>query len=384
MKKRSIWLATSLMALSLFTSCSSNDATTTSPQSIVNAISTAVRAAGSGMATGRANRPTTSSCDVHGYPNGISQSDPNYPGYLTYCFMSVEAGDTVLGGFEIPATLGCVVANSGITFSGSPQTITVTQSLIDTCGLNDMGRDDQIAVGTEMTFTGSAPASFNSNYAYGVVLDAQSSLGLTFKIAYNPTGDKVSFITHESWTDESIGTTGGSFDSSTGELWYESRVERENCDTSGRCGWNRHTRIKATLAMSGGEPTDLSSISFGYSNIQFPPGQSGLGGVMVTAKGNLTDGIKARLWEATDGSSGIPAAASDYNVVGNWEEVSNSKCYTSSSEVALTCGSGLAGFSTNTKFLLHSTDGHTSTENWLTSITGQTFTDVNMDSDTQF
>ena len=366
-------LALFLVGVSTLQCSSTTTSSTGDPKTVVGLISTAVQAVGTGIATGRhslQSRPGSSSCDAQGYPNGLNQSDGNYPGYLTYCFTTVDSGDTVLGGFGTPAVVSCLISAAGLAFDGAAHAVTITQAMLTACELSE----SDVPAGTAVTMTGSTPASFNSNYSSGVIVDLSSTLGLTFKIAFTSN----SFITSESWTDGSIGTTAGKLDTSTGDLWYESRVERENCSTSSRCGWNRHTRIRAALTMSGTTPTGLSSLSFGYSNIQFTPAQSGLAGTLVTAKGDLTDGIKARLWSISPGS------VTGYDTAGNWTETTNTKCYTSASETAGTCGTGLNDFSTNTKFLLHSTDGHSSVTDWLGAITGQTFTEVDIDSDTQF
>ena len=375
--KRSITQCLILIFVAVMTvQCSSsNTAAKGDPSTIVSLVSTAVKVAGNGMATSRRTRqmrPTAASCDVHGYPDGLNQSEANYPGYLVYCFTTVDSGDTVLGGFSTPATISCLVSAAGLVYDGQAHSVTVTQAMLTACELPS----DDLPAGTVVSMTGSAPASFNANYSNGVIVDLSSTLGLTFKVAFNTS----SFITSESWTDGHIGATGGSLDTSTGDLWYESRVERENCATSSSCGWNRHTRIHAKLTMSGTTPTGLTSLTFAYSNIQFTPAQSGLGGTVVTAKGSLADGIKARLWSIAP----APDHQTDYDTVGNWAETTNTKCYTSSSESASTCGTGLDKFSTNTKFLLHSTDSHQAVADWLGAITGQTFTDVDVDSDTQF
>lgn len=164
---------------------------------------------------------------------------------------------------------------------------------------------------------------------------------------------------------------------------HESRVERNNCTTSGRCGWNRHTRIRANLQMSDAIAADLNSLSFAYSNIQFQPGQTNLGGTLITASGTLSSGIKARLfnWD----SSGSPTAA-DYSDAARWQEAPNTKCYTSSSETAANCGSGIDKPSaSHTTFFLNGTqDSHTPVVDWFGSITGQTFSSIELETDNQF
>ena len=377
--------ATTLVAGCAKTSSSSSVGATSAS---VAAIQAGVQAVGRSMAASSftlagAVQPmnvSAANCDAHGYPV-VNQSDGHYPGHLTYCFTSIDQGDTVIGGFDTPVMVGCLIDHLNVTYDGAPHTLTITTAIINAC---NAGGGSGLTDGTTVTATASAPASFNSHFSKGVVLDMSSSFGLIFKIATNLEGAKTSFLTNENWSDGSIGTTAGTLDISTGDLWYESRVERMNCTTSGRCGWSRHTRIRAGLTMSGGLPTGLSSISFGYSNVQTTPGQSGFGGTLITAVGNLTTGIKARLWQATNGSSGSPSGVSDYNTVSKWVETTNTNCYTHGSETAGTCGAGLAKFSTNTNFLLNTTDTHTSVASWFGSLTGQTFTNADIDADIQF
>ena len=322
---------------------------------------------------------TPATCDSHGYPV-VSNNSPSYPGHLTYCFTTIDQGDTVIGGFGTATFVSCLVNQLGVQYDGAAHIVTVTDATIAACSLTGTG----LTSGTQLTLTGSAPASFNNNYGNGVVIDLSAAMGLTFKIATNVTGSKTSFITNESWTDGSMGTTGGTLDSTTGDVWYESRVERMNCTTPSRCGWDRHTRIHALLTLSGGKPTGLTSLTFAYSNIQTTPGQNAFAGLLITSSGDLTAGIKARMWNATNGSGGAPTGIANYNTVANWVEAANTACYTSASETASTCGTGLAAFSTNTNFLLNTSDTHTAVPAWLAAITGQTFANVNVNSDTQF
>jgi hypothetical protein len=373
-------LVFAVLVLGLLFGCSgASTSSGANSNAVITLIANGVHAAGTAMHTSALNNKTmTSVCDEHGYPT-VNQSDTNYPGYLAHCFMSIDSGDTVLGGFDIAKGMACLMESAGVVYDGVTRTITVDPTVAAACGLPSKSGSLSALV------TASSPASFNSNYSHGVILDVSDTIGGTFKIASNVDGTTSSFLTSESWTDGSIGTTAGKMDTATGDLWYESRVERNNCTTESRCGWNRHTRIKASIILTDDVPTGLNSMSFGYSNIQFTPGQNGFGGTVVDADGDMTTGIKARLWQAThDGGQNQPTDATDYDVVGNWVEVTNTACYTSTSETASTCGDGLDLFSTNTKFLLNATDSHVSVEDWLNTITGQTFTSVHMDDDTQF
>jgi len=378
--KSCVKLGIAVLSIGLLFGCSGSTSSGANSNAVITLIANGVHAAGNAMHTSTMNKTMTSVCDEHGYPS-VSQMDGNYPGHLAHCFMSVDTGDTVLGGFDMAIAMTCLMENAGVVYDGVARTITVDSTVAEACGLPNSKSGTMSAL-----VTASSPASFNANYSHGVIIDVSGTVGGIFKIASNVDGTTSSFLTSESWADGSIGTTAGTMDTSTGDLWYESRVERNNCETESRCGWNRHTRIKASVTLTDGVPTGMSAMSFGYSNIQFTPGQNSFGGIVVSAEGDMTDGIKARLWQATtDGVANHNAtAATDYDVVGNWVEVTNSACYTSDSETATTCGDGLALFSTNTKFLLNATDSHVSVDDWLNTITGQTFTAVNMDEDTQF
>lgn len=379
-------LYTYVVAASLLSGCTTPaiqtaPETAADPNAVVALIASGVTTAGNAILTKNSVRSAVSHCDEHGYPNVSNQSDPNYPGYLTHCFMSVDAGDTVIGGMSLAKNISCLLNAAGIVYDGVTHATAVTEGMRNDCDMPD----DKVAEFVA-NITATSPAAFNSNYSHGVVIDLSGTIGLVFKVATKVVGTKSSFITSESWTDGSIGATAGSFDTGTGDLWYESRVERNDCTVEGRCGWNRHTRIRADLTVVDGEPTGLEEVSFAYSNIQFTPGQNGLGGIVVASSGDLTDGIKARLWVASSDGNPMhaPTATTDYDIVGNWAEVVNSACYTSTSETAGTCSAGLGLFSTNTKFLLSPSDSHMPVATWLTSITGQTFSAVNMNSDTQY
>lgn len=369
----------------LFSGCSKSSSSSGSSEftAAIGVIENSISVAGSSMQTGTLvnSRIAPTDCDQYGYPT-INQSNENYPGHLTYCFLTVDSGDTVRGGFSTPADLSCLLGKLAVTYDGSEQPFDVTPAIAAECGITNerFGNRD----GISGTLTASAPAAFNPNYAKGVVLNV-TSIGLVFKIAINSSGGVNSFITNESWTDGSIGASAGTLNTSTGDLWYEARVERNDCSTSGRCGWNRHTRIRANMVMSGSTPTDLNTIEFAYSNIQFTPGQASLGGTLITAKGVLSTGIKARLWNWDNSGSPTPA---DYSDSARWQETTNTKCYSETSESAAGCATetGINKPSAgNTKFFLNAaTDSHTSVSTWFTGITGQTFSSVNIEADTQF
>ncbi|MFM8313646.1 MAG: hypothetical protein ACKOA8_05120, partial [Deltaproteobacteria bacterium] len=164
----------------------------------LSAIETSISVAGSSMQTGVYvnSRVSPSDCNQYGYPV-VNQADDNYPGHLTYCFLTVDAGDTVRGGFSTPRDLSCLLTKLSVAFDGSAQAFTVTPAMASECNL-ETERGEPIREEIAGTLTGTAPAAFNTNYAKGVVLDVPA-LGLVFKIAINSTGSVYSFITNETW-----------------------------------------------------------------------------------------------------------------------------------------------------------------------------------------
>lgn len=394
------------LALGIGTACSkksdsSSDSSSgvtysaSAPSGVMGGVQGAVAAIGSEMtasslamkASGDVSALFSSSqCSAHGDPDQTAfpsgQSDPKYPGILTYCKLAINDGspDTVQGGFAIVKAISCALEGS-LTWDGNPVSTSFTPS--STCftasQLSEIGTSPITA-----TVTSSAPAAFNSYFTHGISISV-SGFG-TFVIGAKVAGNEIEFISYENQGSDKLGTTYGYFNTSTGVLRYEARMERLDNTASGSGGWNRHIRMYATMLMSGSTPTDLNTLSFAYSNIQDAPGQSGPGGVLVTAKGDLTSGIKARLWSATNGSGGAATTRAHVYTVGNWSEVTNTKCYTSSSEAASTCDSGISGLSGNAYFLLPSTgytSGYTNATSFYTGFSGATYTSVNVTSDPQ-
>lgn len=375
-------LLVATIVLVLVSGCGSDPAAFSSdkPSVIMDTISTAVVKTGAGLSTGSRQyrlplvgvsaRPTSSDCDENGTPDGINQSNNNYPGYFTYCNLTVEnGGDTVPGGFNTVKMVSCALeeATGGITFDGVERTVTVSGS--SSCF---EGMDDELPASFTVALTATAPFSANTNFEKGVVL-AIDDLDMNFKLGANVSGTKLSFISAETGEAGETSFTAGTYDTATETVWYEGRFDRIECPTSSRCGWNRHIRMTADLTGD-----DLNTLSFGYSNIQAPPGQSGYAGVVITASGEFASGIKARLWQA----SGISAIA-NYQTVANWSsEVSNTACYTSGSETATTCGTGLDKFTDNAKFVMGGNETQT-TDMFAAAPAAQSFTAVDLNSDTQ-
>lgn len=376
------------------TAASSGGYSAEKPTAILTAVTEGVSKAGarvngssaaSSLTVGR--MISSSDCDTHGDPaSHSSPSDPLFPGYLTYCKMTVDDGspDTLQGSFSGVKGIICEVERAGFVFDGAAHDLSLTPSL--SC-FTQAEIDDMIGDGMstfEITATGSNPASFNRYFDRGVVLDV-TGFG-TYQVGTKVTATKIEILTYEYQSATKAGTTYGSIDLSTGEIRGEARMERIDCTESGSCGWNRHWRVYAKMNVVGGTIGDsLESISFAYSNIQSPPGQSSYGGVLVTTSGDMTNGIKARAFSATNGSSGAPTALSQYYTAANWTETANTKCYLGGDEDATTCGSGIAGFSTSSAFVLNSSasSAGTSALTFFTSFAGATYTDVNPNSETQ-
>ncbi|MBS1986128.1 MAG: hypothetical protein JST16_18355 [Bdellovibrionales bacterium] len=229
------------------------------------------------------------------------------------------------------------------------------------------------------TVTASSPASFNSHYDKGV--DISISLGgeaKSYRFASKVTGNLIEVGFEEDPGTTRSGSGAGFLDLDNGVIRVESRMARLTCTESGSCGWNRHVRLYSTLAMSGTDIQNPKDVEFLYSNISAPPGQSVYDGLLITASGDLSaSGIKAREFHTA-----VANGMTDLQTISNWAEVSNSNCYTSSSDTATTCGTGLPKMTTNTKFVMADT-GYTAPATWFEAQTSAlSFTSVSADSDT--
>ncbi len=392
----------------------SDDSTTSSSVTVTNAIGlvqTGVNKIGSGLGGNSSSSLSASEdvsamattafasnlCNSNGVPlasaggSQLQDTAAMYPYLQTYCGMTISSGDTVRGGFSLAKSLICSLEKGGITFTGSTQSITA--DFADTTCWPDGGPGGQTGTVT-LSAVGSAPASFNSHFEKVVVFSVDS-LGLTFKIAANLSGDKIEFIANESWSGSNAGTSAGNVGSmageitkSTGVLRFEKRDERVRSDcTTSSCGWNRHTRIYAVLTMTNGEPSGLTSFSYGYSDIQVSAstysGSTNTGyGKVVTAKGALSSGIKARLFNTSTGRS-----LAQMKDVSSYAEQVNTGCATSAGfndAANCTSNTGIGLFTSSTKFTLMASSAQTSPASWLTSFTGFTFTDIDLDTDNAF
>lgn len=311
-------------------------------------------------------------CDEHGTPLNLNQSSADYPALLFFCKLAKNTGspDSVQGSYTMVKSISCMLEKAGLTFDGQAHSMTATPD--STCftasQLQDMGTSSMT-----ISVTASKPAAFNSYFDAGIVMNVPN-FG-SFTVGAKVSGSKLEFIAREDQTAVSAGKTGvyaASYDSSTGDLRFEARHDRFACTESGSCGWSRHDRIYAKLALSGSDIVGLTSIS-GIASEIYKNG-SNYNAAVSSIKGDLSTGLKARLWQV-----GTTTTSADLASASNYTEVSNSKCYTkssSSADCSSNSGIALAG-SGLVPFTLHPSSGATSTASWLSSYAGMTFTSVN-------
>jgi len=332
-------------------------------------------------------------CDVHGRPQNpeggdMAPSDERYPLVHTYCAMTVNDGDTVRGGFALAKELICALEKGGIAFAGATQTI--TPDFTDTeCWPDGGPGDEEENAGIVMSAVGTSPAAFNNYFEKGVVFTVEG-LGLTFSIAANLSGANKEFIAHELWgadAGDSAGDTGvmsGSLNTTTGALKFEQRSERirSTCNAS-RCGFNRHTRLMADLELNAsGDPEGVDSLEYGYADTQInaaalaDPAATTSSARVVTASGEVDSELKGRMFSASGTTAQIES-------VEQWSETANTACGSNLVGIVdaacATNSTGIAGFTTDTKFALRG--GHQSAADWLAGFGGFNFTTLDLDDD---
>lgn len=341
---------------------------------------------------------TSALCNAHGIPVGYNNGDPEYPYIKTYCGMTVKDGDTVRGGFDLARSLVCSLEKGGIAFAGATQTITPDFS--DTVCWPDggPGGNDNTA-GIVLEAVGSAPASFNAYFAKGVAFTVPV-IGLSFKIAANLDGENIEFIASEDWSLENAGSSlgnkgwmSGSFNKTTGALKFEKRDERirDTCSNNS-CGWARHTRIAANLAVTNGSPTGLTSLSFAIADVGTldSNGNDSFYRSLVTANGAIATGIRAQVYQDSGSDAAIKSTT--------YTATTNSLCVVAG-DLTSTCtgaadnltdpsgASGLKFFGYPIVGASGSTHGYsgggtyTSTEDSLANFGGFNFTTVDISQD---
>lgn len=301
--------------------------------------------------------------------------DPEYPALVHYCLIAQDTGspDSVQGAYTLLKNISCALKRGGhIKFDGVERDVTMT--LTTACFTQQ--QIDDIGGSLSATVTGSKPADLNSNYSHGIRIRVDA-IGKTFQMATNITGGQVSFVSSEQDDTGEDGAFAGTYDTSSGEVFFESRMDRYDggCGTSS-CGWSRHIRLYANT-QGGGASTEIEDYQGIYTDIS-KNGANGSGRV-ATAKGNLTDGLYVRYYSSPDVTRATLADASD----NTWTTTMTSTCYGGSATCTANTGIDFMSAGSNGNFLLLPTDTtYSDGLTWAGSLDGLSFTTVNF-SDTQ-
>lgn len=384
MGKRALVFALAYLAM---VGCSKKDDSSTAatvdaakPSTVIASIDSKVSGVGSGLEGVSAFATVDSQCDSHAVPQDsgsqMSQSHQQYPLKYFYCMIMKNTGspDSVSGSYTLVKSLSCALESAGqLTYDGASHsaTVAIATPCFTAAQIASMG-----VTSVSATITASHPAAFNTNFDYGVSMDV-TGFG-TFKFATKVSGSTISFIAMEDQSanhPNKTGAYGASYDTTTGVLYFEGRHDRYACTESGSCGWSRHQRIYANLALNAsGDVTgveDFSGVATDISNMSAPPYQ----GTAVSMKGNLTDGLKARAWTYSNTTEGNLDEKASYT-----ETTANTYCFTSSSDTGPCTGNSgidLPAGTNNKFFMLPSGSGgsaYTSPTTWFGSVTGFTFT----------
>ena len=327
-------------------------------------------------------------CDENGTPveagtaTRINTTDERYPYVQTYCSLTINAGDTVVGGFGLARSLICTLEAGGIEFAGATQSI--DSDFTDTECWPDGGPEDEDVT---LSAVGSSPASFNDHFDKGVIFTV-ASLGLTFKIAANLDGNKIEFIAYDVWDNGNTGAMSGEINKSTGVLRFEKRDERIRADCAdSSCGWNRHSRIHANLTMTDGEPSGLESFEYANSDTHVDKANETSGnhsGQIVTAKGALADEIKANVRIASVSGGN----ASYLQTPSNWAlPTDHTACFADGvidDAADCTTETDITAMTTNSTFILYATPAAAAPADWLADFSGFDFDEIDLDDDLAF
>ncbi|AHZ84394.1 hypothetical protein AB1A81_08630 [Bdellovibrio bacteriovorus] len=316
-------------------------------------------------------------CNEHAMPldeqGGYMDSQgPDYPSRLFYCKLAQNSGspDSIPGSFQQIKAISCMLEKVGIVYDDQERQVSVTPDT--SCFTAQQLENMQIQAMT-ISVRASKPAFFNTYYDSGISMTIPG-MGF-YRVAAKLSGTKMEFLTHEDQTSvqpDKTGTFAASFDLLTGELKYESRGDRFQCtEQGGNCGWSRHERLLAQVGMTNGEITSVSKIEAIAGEIY---GDGNWYSARVsTIKGSLANGLKARYFMVNSNTSADLGDATKYS------EVVNNRCYTHSSDQAdCSANPGIelpqeASF----KFNLHPSTQYTSTQAWVSQLTGLSFTGVN-------
>ncbi|AFY01546.1 hypothetical protein [Bdellovibrio bacteriovorus] len=316
-------------------------------------------------------------CNEHAMPldeqGGYMDSQgPDYPSRLFYCKLAQNSGspDSIPGSFQQIKAISCMLEKAGLVFDNQDRQVHLTP---DTSCFTAQQLADMNIQAMTVTVRASKPAFFNTYYDSGVSLTIPD-MG-TYRIAAKLSGTKMEFLTHDdqsAYSPNKSGTYAASFDVLTGELKYESRGDRFQCSENSSCGWSRHDRLLAQVGMTNGEITSVSKIEAIAGEI-YTDHNNAYSARVSTIKGSLASGLKARYFMVNTNTSNDLGDATKYS------EVVNNRCYTHASDQAdCSTNPGIElPQEVSFKFNLHPSTQFTSTQDWVSQLTGLGFSSVN-------
>lgn len=321
-------------------------------------------------------------CNEHAMPLNpdgsiMDTQGPDYPSRLFYCKLAQDSGspEAVPGALMQIRSISCAVEKAGVVYDDQPHQVTVT---MDTSCFTQEQLDEMDAPGSPKTVTvrASKPAFFNSYYDTGISI-VSSDFG-EYRMAAKVSGTKLEFLTSEDQTAISPDKTGSfaaSYDFMSGELRFESRSDRFLCAENSSCGWSRHDRIVATVAMNGGTITGVTNVE-GISSDVYDSRDGNYSAKTSTIKGDLATGLKARYFHVQS-----TTVSDDLGDASKYSEVVNNRCYTYANDQA-DCGANTGidfPASGPYKFGLHPSTNAVLSLDWAAQLPGLQFNSVTMD-----
>ncbi|MBS1986127.1 MAG: hypothetical protein JST16_18350 [Bdellovibrionales bacterium] len=108
------------------------------PSAIMGAVAGALQKVGSGMSASTGLLKTSTSalssslCDTHGEPKGVTNQSSSYAGLMTYCKLSVDdnSPETVQGLFTGIKGIACMVEKANPTYDGAAHSFFLPTALL--------------------------------------------------------------------------------------------------------------------------------------------------------------------------------------------------------------------------------------------------------------
>jgi len=359
--------------------CSSSDSASKTPYSVISTFDKAMSSAGNNLQSSsgltalrsrlgvRALSPADF-CDEHGQPLNMNNSDPEYPGRIFYCKVAKNSNspDTIQGAYSFIKQLSCALDQAGITFDGAEHSATVTVDNV--CFSQQLLDKGEMPASMDITYTASQPASFNSNFQTGIVLNVPNFGSFTMATSVN--GNKVEFLGYEDQSVITPNKTGGyvgQFDADTGQIRFEAMHDRYNCAGDGDCGWSRHDKIflSCDSVDANGNCVGVKDVHGAASSIY----KTGTYGEIATISGSFGTGVKTRLY--TDSTE-------TFNTPGSFMEITNNLCFSATSSTGGDC-TGITGIELpSSEFHFTLFTGHTPVSTWYTTAGNQSFTSFSL------